>query len=106
MSPRTLISAGLVVSFFAVALPGTLRSEERAPASPAPLHQTADDAQQKSAGCMTCHTTTDSLTMHTSPGVTLGCADCHGGNAGVFLPAAALPGSAGYHQTLDKAHVH
>ena len=53
---------------------------EGAAAPPAPMKQTAAEATAKSAGCMSCHTTTDSLTMHTSPGVTLGCADCHGGN--------------------------
>ncbi len=74
-------------------------------APPAPLRQSPADAERKSAGCMSCHTTTDSLTMHTSPGVTLGCSDCHGGNAGVFVPAGTPPGSPGYRQALDAAHV-
>ncbi|HEX3954193.1 MAG TPA: hypothetical protein VHW90_11505 [Stellaceae bacterium] len=74
-------------------------------APPAPLKQSQADADRKSAGCMSCHTTTDSLTMHTSPGVTLGCADCHGGNAAVFVPAGAAPNSAAYHRALDAAHV-
>src|SRR5579863_3127917 len=75
------------------------------PAPPAPAKQTAAEARAKSAGCMSCHTTTDSLTMHTSPGVTLGCADCHGGNATVFAPPGAAPGSAAYRAALDGAHV-
>jgi len=60
-------------------------------APPAPLKQSEADAARKSAGCMSCHITTDSLTMHTSPGVTLGCADCHGGNAGVAIAAGTPP---------------
>ena len=75
------------------------------PAPPAPMKETAAEAAAKSAGCMSCHTTTDSLTMHTSPGVTLGCADCHGGNATVFRDRNAMPGSPAYRQALDAAHV-
>ena len=67
--------------------------------------QTEAEAATKSAGCRSCHTTTDSLTMHTSPGVTLGCTDCHGGNAAVFRAAVALPGSSEYRRALDAAHV-
>src|SRR6185437_10505771 len=67
--------------------------------------ETAAEMQAKSAGCMSCHTTTDSVTMHTSPGVTLGCADCHGGNATVFVPPGAARESAEYRHALDEAHV-
>src|ERR1700744_2525484 len=74
-------------------------------APPAPLKQSQADADRKSAGCMSCHTTTDSLTMHTSPVLTLGCADCHGGNASVFVPPGAAPASPEYHRALDAAHV-
>src|SRR6266851_10391013 len=45
--------------------------------------QTQEDADRKSAGCMSCHTQTDQRTMHRSASVRLGCTDCHGGNAGV-----------------------
>lgn len=45
------------------------------------IDQTWDEAKRKSAGCMECHTKTDSHTMHTSPNVVLGCTDCHGGDA-------------------------
>ena len=50
---------------------------------PAPKSQTQAEADLKSAGCVTCHTSTDRHTMHSNPGVILGCADCHGGNAKV-----------------------
>src|SRR6266851_2467350 len=74
-------------------------------APPAPQKQTAEGARRQSAGCMSCHTATDSLSMHTSPGVILGCADCHGGNPGVFV-AGAPRASPEYHGALDAAHVH
>src|SRR6185436_2225252 len=74
-------------------------------APPAPRQQSAGEAQQKSAGCISCHTTTDSVTMHSSPGVILGCTDCHGGNPAAFVAAGAPKGSAEYRRVLDAAHV-
>src|ERR1700751_2799582 len=97
------VAAALVLVWLLVS-PILCRAEEAA-APPAPMKQTAAEATAKSAGCMSCHTTTDSLTMHTSPGVTLGCADCHGGNPTVFRAADALPGSSEYRHTLDAGHV-
>ncbi|NBW90055.1 MAG: hypothetical protein EBR51_09170, partial [Gammaproteobacteria bacterium] len=52
-----------------------------APSSPA--KQTPEEAQAKSAGCVSCHSATDQSTMHANPGVVLGCTDCHGGRADV-----------------------
>src|SRR5579884_623925 len=77
-----------------------------APFPPAPMQQTLAAAATKSAGCMSCHKTTDALSMHSSPGVQLGCADCHGGNPQVFVSPVALPGSPDYRHALDLAHVH
>src|SRR5215472_15105629 len=89
---------------------GAARAAENEPASaaapPAPQKQSAAEAQLKSAGCMSCHTTTDSLNMHTSPGVNLGCADCHGGNAAAFLPPGTPRGVPEYRRVLEAAHVH
>ena len=42
--------------------------------------QPPQEADRKSAGCITCHTSTDEPTMHPSKAVHLGCTDCHGGN--------------------------
>ncbi|XOV78037.1 MAG: hypothetical protein ACFHVJ_13925 [Aestuariibacter sp.] len=72
---------------------------------PAPVAQTQEQASAKTAGCMSCHSETDSQTMHASPAVVLGCTDCHGGNAQVFKPEAALPESSTYHQAMERAHV-
>jgi hypothetical protein len=84
-----------------------------APAAPA--FQTWDDAGKKSAGCVSCHTKSDRKTMHANEAVVLGCADCHGGNAGVFAPSGetysaddhgnARNWSAGYRAAMDQAHV-
>ena len=59
---------------------------------PAPVAQSAAAAEQKSTGCTSCHDKTDAPTMHPFPGVNLGCADCHGGDASVIRPTAAKPG--------------
>ena len=79
------------------------RSYDSAP--PAPAHQTLEQMQAKSAGCMTCHTQTDSHTMHASPAVRIGCTDCHGGDATV-RKAADIPLDAPVARALlEKAHV-
>src|SRR5216110_2892406 len=44
-------------------------------APPAPAAQSITEAESKSSGCMSCHTTTDRHTMHQNPGVVLGCTD-------------------------------
>jgi hypothetical protein len=60
----------------------------------APKSQSVAAAKEKSAGCESCHTATDSASMHASPGVILGCTDCHGGRAEIFFQAGD-----------DEAHV-
>ncbi|MGL1627229.1 hypothetical protein ACSTIF_00130, partial [Vibrio parahaemolyticus] len=52
------------------------------PASP--MTQSPADADAKSAGCISCHVKTDQPTMHATPAVMLGCADCHGGDPKVM----------------------
>src|SRR4051812_5358718 len=52
-------------------------------APPAPQNQTIEQAEAKSAGCVSCHTESEARTMHPTPAVVLGCTDCHGGNAAV-----------------------
>ena len=55
--------------------------------APAPAFQTQAEADAKSAGCISCHTSTDQKTMHRNPAVILGCTDCHGGNPQVQSPS-------------------
>jgi hypothetical protein len=75
-------------------------------APPAPLFETPEVAAVQSTGCVSCHTASDASTMHTAPGVTLGCADCHGGDPAVLrppgAPAAADPA---YRAAMARAHV-
>ncbi|MCC7046306.1 MAG: hypothetical protein IT562_06300 [Alphaproteobacteria bacterium] len=71
----------------------------------APRVQSQAEADAKTAGCMSCHTQTDSQTMHISEGVILGCADCHGGDPKVRAPAGAKKGEPAYFEAQNKAHV-
>ena len=68
-----------------------------------PRGETPEQAQQQSAGCVSCHTATDSASMHPDSPVIIGCADCHGGDANVM--AAGAPKSAEYIAAMRKAHV-
>jgi hypothetical protein len=72
---------------------------------PAPKSQTPEQALVKSTGCLSCHTDTDSLSMHASPGVILGCTDCHGGDATVTKPFSAIKDDDNYLASLKMAHV-
>lgn len=72
----------------------------------APAQQTKAQANAKSEGCLSCHLKTDTLTMHINAGVTLGCADCHGGNPSALRPANVAKNSPEYSAVLDKAHIH
>jgi hypothetical protein len=68
------------------------------------LKQTLEDVQAKSAGCQTCHTSTDSTTMHVSQSVRLGCTDCHGGDATVRVEENLSSTSEEYRTAKNKAH--
>jgi hypothetical protein len=65
--------------------------------------QSQEDADKKSAGCVSCHTTTDAKTMHAAASVRLGCTDCHGGD--VSARAAGSPGSREFDEAKRRAHV-
>ena len=80
------------------------------PAKPEPeksemAKQGQADADRKSAGCVTCHTKTDSPSMHTATTVKLGCTDCHGGKVEVKAPEGAAAGSPAYEAAKQQAHV-
>ena len=74
-------------------------------AAAAPRTQDWDQADAKSAGCVSCHTASDAKTMHKSPAVVLGCVDCHGGNASVFATEISDHNAPSYVAARDKAHV-
>ena len=71
----------------------------------APSQQTQEEVDRKSSGCNSCHTSTDQASMHASPGVKLGCADCHGGNALVFRDKDIAANTPDYHDVMRQAHV-
>lgn len=55
-------------------------------------------------GCISCHTQTDSATMHTTGTVSLSCTECHGGDGQVRRPPMAETRSAPYRQAKLRAH--
>ena len=58
----------------------------------APRNESQQDADAKSAGCISCHTKSDAPSMHDNVAVVLGCADCHGGDAAVKAPRGLAAG--------------
>ena len=68
---------------------------------PESARRTEAQALAASEGCVSCHTATDRATMHANPAVSLGCADCHGGDARVMRPEGAKE----YLAAMGKAHV-
>ena len=74
-------------------------------AGPAPQTQEKDAAETKSAGCISCHATTDQLTMHATEAVVLGCTDCHGGNPAIRGDPSLAHTDPRYIAALNKAHV-
>jgi hypothetical protein len=64
-----------------------------------------EEADRKSIGCITCHTSTDEPTMHPTKTVHLGCTDCHGGNASVSIAPGTAAKSPEYNSAKQKAHV-
>src|SRR5262245_58615601 len=76
------------------------------PSTPTYLKGQSDaDVEKSSAGCMSCHTTTDNRSMHGNPAVKLGCADCHGGDPSKMLRGGVAQRTPEYRKILDSAHV-
>src|SRR5712664_4742156 len=67
--------------------------------------QSQKEADRKSSGCISCHTSTDEPTMHPTRTVHIGCTDCHGGNASISLAAGFAANSPEYNSAKEKAHV-
>jgi hypothetical protein len=85
--------------------PGTTAAQsETSQSTDVLLLQSQADADRKSAGCVTCHTATDSATMHTTGTVRLGCTDCHGGNNQIRIAAGIAQNSPEYLQAKKQAH--
>src|SRR5579872_6652155 len=69
------------------------------------LGDSLEEAQQRSAGCITCHNPMDSPTMHTTGTVRLGCTDCHGGHPEISLAAGVTQAAPQYQELTRQAHV-
>src|SRR5258708_8480797 len=67
--------------------------------------QSLEEADRKSSGCISCHTSTDEPTMHPTKTVHIGCTDCHGGNSSDSVASGAAPNSPEYNSTKQRAHV-
>src|SRR5882762_5690370 len=76
-----------------------------ASSNPPARGQSQKEADRKSSGCISCHTSTDEPTMHPTKTVHLGCADCHGGNSSISIAPSAAPNSPEYNSAKQKAHV-
>src|SRR5437763_10834121 len=106
MDARNLVLATLLAVCLPVAAHGAESHEAHGHgAPPAPFYQTPQMAEEKSAGCISCHTQGDAPTMHVNQAVTLGCTDCHGGDPKTMRPA----GSPQYDrppQVFNASHEH
>jgi hypothetical protein len=105
---RLLVAVALACA--AALMVGVATSEAHAPqeqqqAAHDLWNQTQQEADTKSAGCISCHVTTDSATMHPTGTVRLGCTDCHGGNSQINLPAGTASASLQYQKAKQSAHV-
>ena len=113
--PRRLTNAaarsGLLVTaftcvaavFLASGMRGaTARHPEPGESGPNPARE---EANVKSAGCVTCHSPMDEPTMHPTGTVQLGCTDCHGGNPSAGIAPGAARNSIEYLAAKEKAHV-
>src|SRR5258708_6027131 len=93
------------LSFF-FALHASSKPPARAPQESAPFRgQSQEEADRKSSGCISCHTSTDEPTMHPTKTVHLGCTDCHGGNASVSVVPGMAANSGEYKAAKERAHV-
>lgn len=67
--------------------------------------ESQEEADRKSSGCVSCHTSTDEPTMHPTRTVHIGCTDCHGGNASISIAQSISANSPEYNSAMEKAHV-
>src|SRR6267143_142616 len=105
-SLRTLCVLCVSALSFLFALHASSKPPARAPQETAPFRgQSQKEADRKSSGCISCHTSTDEPTMHPTRTVHIGCTDCHGGNASISLAAGFTANSPEYNSAKEQAHV-
>ena len=111
-----VLASSLVISLYGVvkASPGaatvkqtpSTTQEQDGQRKPLRLSQSQAEVDAKSAGCQSCHTATDNVTMHVSQSVHIGCADCHGGDPTVRVADNLATKSAEYQSAKRRAHPH
>src|SRR5579864_927025 len=112
-----VLASSLVISLYGVvkASPGpatvqqtprTTQEQDTQRKPPLRLSQSQAEVDAKSAGCQSCHTATDSVTMHVSQSVHIGCVDCHGGDPSVRVADNLAAQSAEYQSAKRRAHPH
>src|SRR5258706_12659977 len=105
-SLRTLSVLCVSALSFFLALHASSKPPARAPQEAGPFRgQSEEEADRKSSGCVSCHTSTGEPTMHPTKTVHLGCTDCHGGNASISVSSGAALNSPEYNSAKEKAHV-
>ena len=97
----------IFIAFFALTAANAARpQEEQTPRRTLALESDAPEAiASRNTGCVSCHTQTDSASMHPTSTVHIGCIDCHGGNSEVQVSAGVSPNSKEYEEAKNKAHV-
>src|SRR5579863_92526 len=104
LSPWAALAVSLLLAAVGAHIPApSLRASDEN-TGPTLIGQTQEEADRKSAGCISCHTKTDEPTMHATGTLRLGCTDCHGGNADARVAPAASPTSPEYEQVKRRAH--
>ncbi len=101
--PRFALCALLIAAGFVLWLTSGTNAHSQSQQSSL-ISQTQADVEQKNAGCISCHVSTDEPTMHPTRTVRLACTDCHGGDSNASLPAGTGEKSATYEQVKRKAH--
>src|SRR5437899_7106154 len=105
-SLRTLCVLCVSALSFLIALHASSKPPARAQQESASFRgQSQEEADRKSSGCISCHTSTDEPTMHPTKTVHLGCTDCHGGNSSISAASGAARNSPEYNSAKEKAHV-
>jgi hypothetical protein len=105
LSLAALFVAALLLWFGAHSRVASAAPQDSAAPNTTLRGQSAEEAQRKSAGCISCHTATDEPTMHPSRTVQLACTDCHGGDASASIFPGTAPNSQDYVAAKQKAHV-
>src|SRR3954452_4824889 len=80
-------------------------SFDRVSARPPLPPQALPQPNAPNAGCISCHTQTDSATMHETGTVKISCVDCHGGSGEISLSQGISPTAAEYKALEARAHV-